>query len=216
MVEPALTTIATETSGLVSKVFGAVVEDWGIRANYSHRTGDNYRSGDGNRVSAGYESRELITSMGRDFGDQRSVEFSLLRLDQTDMNFPGYVFDIDDLKTDAYSLTYRDGNATFADQAETEFWYNRTAFNGNAQNPAKRAQFPLLDNLRYQGFTDVDSLSTGYRHGNQWGVKNDYHITIGNDLRFIKQELNEIANATTLGFRFRLPIAIRPSRIRLV
>ncbi len=179
-------------------------ENWGLRANYAHRTGDNYRTGAGNKVASGYESREFTLSFGHDLGDSRSIELSLLRLDQTDVQFPGYVFDIDYLVTDAYEITYVDENATLSDRNETEIWYNRTVFAGNAQNRSKRELFPLLDRISYVGTTDVDSLSTGYRRASSWGEENDYQLTLGHDLRYVKQELNEIASATTLG----LPIPV--------
>ncbi len=178
---------------------GVAGEHGGIRTNYSHRTGDDYRAGDGSTVAAGYESRELTIAAGHDFGDGRSIELSLLRLDQTDVEFPGYVFDIDFLVTDAYEVAYIDENPFVSDRMATEVWYNRTRFEGDAQNPAKRDQFPLLDRISYVGNTDVDSLSTGYRQGLTWKPSEDFRFTAGHDLRFIKQELNEIASGTSLG-----------------
>ncbi len=116
------------------------------------------------------------------------------------MQFPGYVFDIDYLVTDGYSFDYNDENCTLSDRFETEVWYNRTRFNGNAQSPSKRQQFPFLNRVNYVGTTDVDSMSTGYRQSWTWGEDNDnYRFTAGHDLRFVKQELNEIASGTTLG-----------------
>ncbi|WP_372717374.1 TonB-dependent receptor [Novipirellula sp.] len=178
---------------------GYAAEKWGARASYSHRYGDNYRAGNGSSVDAGYESRELTLALGHDLGDGRSVEFSILHLDQTDVSFPGYVFDIDVLVSDAYEVSYIDENPYLSDRAEFEIWYNRTWFEGDAQNDAKRAQFPLLDRVSYVGTTDVDSLSTGYRRGHTWNQNADYRLTLGHDLRFIKQELNEIASGTSLG-----------------
>ena len=186
-------------------------EDWGVRANYSHRTGDNYRTGDGNKVASGYESREFTLALGRDLSDGRSIELSLLRLDQSDVEFPGYVFDIDNLVTDAYEVTYVDENAPLADRSETEVWYNRTNFAGNSQNASKQELFPLLGRIRYVGATDVDSMSTGYRRGHSWGEEKDYQFTLGHDLRYIKQELNEVANAVTLGLP--IPLTNRNSPI---
>lgn len=190
---------------------GVAGEQGGIRANYSHRTGDDYRAGDGSTVSAGYESRELTIAAGRDFGDGRSLEFSMLRLDQTDVEFPGYVFDIDVLETDAYEVAYIDENPMVSDRMAMEIWYNRTSFVGNAQNRAKRDQFPLLDLINYTGFTDVDSMSTGYRQGLKWESSENSRLTLGHDLRFIKQELNEISSGVSLGLP--LPFTNRNSPI---
>ncbi len=173
-------------------------EDWGLRATYSHRTGDSYRAGNGDSIAAGYESREFSLAAGRDLGDGRSIEFSMLRLDQTDVEFPGYVFDIDYLVTDAYDLAYIDDHAELADRTETELWYNRTRFEGSALSDVKRRQFPLLDQINYVGSTDVDSTSTGYRQAFIYGEDTNYRFTLGHDLRFIKQELNEISNGTPI------------------
>ncbi|MCM2373698.1 TonB-dependent receptor [Aporhodopirellula aestuarii] len=185
-------------------------EDWGLRASYVYRTGDSYRTGSGNTIASGYESSEFTLAIGRDLGDGRSLEFSLLRLDQFDVEFPSYVFDIDRLVTNAYEVTYTDENATIGDRAETEIWYNRTEFTGNAQAPAKRQQFPLLDRVDYVGNTDVDSMSTGYRSSHSW-IGSGYDFTLGHDLRFIRQQLDETANATTLGIP--IPVTDRNSPI---
>lgn len=187
-------------------------DSWGARGSYAHRKGSDYESGDGNQIASSYESREFTLAYGEDLGDGRSIEFTLLRLDQTDVEFPGYVFDIDFLVTDGYTFEYVDANTTLGDRFETELWYNRTRFEGNAQSPAKRAQFPLLDRISYVGTTDVDSMSTGYRQGWTWGgAKDAYRFTAGHDLRFIKQELNEISSGTSLGFP--LPFSDRNSPI---
>ncbi|MCG8652701.1 MAG: TonB-dependent receptor, partial [Pirellulales bacterium] len=134
------------------------------------------------------------------FRNHTSLELSLLRLDQTDVEFPGYVFDIDFLVTDGYEIAYLDFDPDYGNRVETEIWYNRTRFEGNAQNPAKREQFPLLDRLNYVGVTDVDSMSTGYRRARTWGTdKENGLMTLGHDFRFVKQELNEVASGTFLG-----------------
>ncbi|WP_442508576.1 TonB-dependent receptor domain-containing protein [Novipirellula sp. SH528] len=174
-------------------------EDWGVRADYAYRTGSDYRTGSGNKIAGSYESREITLALGRDFGDGRSIELSLLRLDQSNVEFPGYVFDIDYLKTDAYEITYTDDHASFSDRAETDIWYNRTVFEGDSFADSKNLQFPQLEALQYKGVTDVDSLSTGYRHGNSWGTPENYVVTIGHDLRLIKQELNEISSGQQPG-----------------
>lgn len=186
--------------------------NWGISGNYTHRFGSDYRAGDGSNVASSYDSREFTVAMGRDFSGGRSAELSLLRLDQSDVEFPGYVFDIDSLVTDAYGISFTDVDPGFGDLVETEFWYNRTRFTGDAQSDAKREQFPFLDSISYTGVTDVDSMSTGYRRARTWGEDlENGRLTIGHDLRFIKQELNEIASGVTRGLP--LPFTDRNSPI---
>ena len=186
--------------GLQSLGFGA--ESWGVQANYAHRYGDDYRDGDGTTVGSGFESRELTTALGWESKDGSSVEVSLLRLDQTDVEFPGYVFDIDVLVTDGVGITYRDSDHWLADQAETEVWYNRTWFEGSSQTAEKALQFPLLQSIAFSAVTDVDSMSAGYRRGLAWGSDETGRLTIGHDLRFVKQELNEIASGSFGFFGF--------------
>ncbi|MCG8652692.1 MAG: hypothetical protein MI861_22830, partial [Pirellulales bacterium] len=47
-------------------------ETWGIRGNYTHRLGSDYRAGDGSPVAASYESREFTVALGRDFRNHTS------------------------------------------------------------------------------------------------------------------------------------------------
>ena len=178
-------------------------ETWGARGSYVHRTGNDYRAGDGQTIAGDFESREFFLGYGRDIGSSYTAEFSLLRLDQTDVDFPGYVFDLDVLVTDGYGIKLTNADPSIGELVETDVWYNRTRFNGNAQNPQKRAQFPSLDDISYVGFTDVDSLSTGYRRSRFWGTDRDaWRLAIGHDLRFIKQELNEISSSIGFPFNF--------------
>ncbi len=43
-------------------------------------------------------------------------------------------------------------------------------------------------------------MSTGYRQAYSWGTQRDaYRLSIGHDLRFVKQELSEVSNGVSLG-----------------
>ena len=183
---------------------------WGVRADYIHRTGSDYTSGDGNRFASSYKSREFSLSLGRDIHKDYTVELSLLRLDQTDVEFPGYAFDIDFLVTDGFGITLTNRDPIIGDQIETECWYNRTRFEGNSSSPSKLELFPTFPLIG--GVTDVDSLSTGYRRGRSWGDEFlDWSFTVGHDLRFVKQELNEIGSLLPPGAPF--PVTDRNSPI---
>ncbi len=116
-------------------------ENWGSRFNYSHRGGDDYLDGGQALVPAGYHSQEMTLALGRDW-ENDTIELNVLRLDQTDLIFPGYVFDIDDLVTDGYEVTHTHRGFGLFDAVATEVWYNRTRFNGDAQNLQKRPFFP--------------------------------------------------------------------------
>jgi iron complex outermembrane recepter protein len=185
-------------------------DDWGARFNYGYRTGDDYQAGNGQRIPSSYDSQEMTFALGKDWREQ-SIEFSLLRLDQNNVIFPGYVFDIDDLVTDGYQVTHQWRDTAMFDVIETQAWYNRTQFNGNAQNVDKRPFFPLLDIISYVGQTDVDALSTGHRQTFVLAESDEYRFTLGHDLRYIGQQLNEVSSGTTLGLP--LPFANRNSPI---
>jgi outer membrane receptor protein involved in Fe transport len=166
----------------------------GFRVSYGHRAGENYESGDGQSIPAEYESRECDVALGWDPTADSRVEFSYLRLDQTDVEFPGQAFDMDFLVADAYELRYFQRDQQAYDRLEVDLWYNRTKFAGNAQDPDKRAQFPFFDDNELTMFTDVDSASSGYRVEAAWGDFEVEELRLGADLRHIKQELNEISS----------------------
>ncbi|MDZ4851298.1 MAG: TonB-dependent receptor [Pirellulaceae bacterium] len=186
--------------------------NWGGRFSYVTRSGGDYKAGGGLSIPSSYQSNEMTLALGRDWTND-TVELNVLRLDQTNVVFPGYVFDLNYLVTDGYEVTHTHSNMGFWDALETEVWYNRTRFNGNAQNPRKRPFFPTLDLISYTGFTDVDSMSTGYRQKFVLGGgdREAYKFSMGHDLRFIKQELNEISSGTSLGLP--IPFSNRNSPI---
>ena len=168
-------------------------ENSGYRANYVHRTGNDYLSGNGTKFNSSYNSREFDLALGKTFEYGGYVEFNYLRLDQTGVEFPGMAFDIDDLVTDGFEFETGLTDEIYFDKLALEMWYNRTRFNG-FQGPNKQTQFPIFNDTSYQGRTDVDGSSFGYKAFVQWGDPADDALTIGTDLRLIRQELNEIAS----------------------
>jgi len=135
----------------------------------------------------------LELAYGLDLTEDQHVNVSYLRLDQTDVEFPGYAFDLNYLVTDAVDVDYTIEDQAAFDRFDAEFWYNRTHFNGNAQRTGKRRQFPLFNFFNLTAFTDVDSTSTGYRFASTWGDDETGTLTAGTDLRYLRQELNELS-----------------------
>lgn len=198
-------------------------EDWGYRFSYGHRTGNDYTTGAGTDIPASYNSRNLDASIGFDLADDSRIEFNYMRLDQTHMEFPGLVFDINFLVTDAFELTYVRENQPEYDLWQFETWYNRTRFAGDTFSPAKNRQIPTLAaNLYpYDGsgstlmidptiindlnpanpklgkgtaITDVDQLSSGFSSLMTWGRNGESQLTAGVDFRYVAQSLNDIEN----------------------
>lgn len=171
--------------------------DWGARVSYGHATGNDYEDGSGTLIPNSFKSRDVYATVGKDLSDTRTVEFSYIRLDQTDVEFPGLVFDIDFLVTDGFELEYQDRDSGFADQLDVELWYNRTRFEGDTLRPSKNRQIPSLrttlfspDGVSGYGETDVDGSSTGYRLEWSW-FDCCAQWTIGTDMIYLDQTLND-------------------------
>ncbi|MEO1616377.1 MAG: TonB-dependent receptor [Planctomycetota bacterium] len=174
-------------------------ENYGFHVSYGHQTANDYQTGQsGFSLPSSFKSRDLFVAMGWDLSPHESLEFNLLRLDQTDVEFPGLVYDINFLVTDGYEATYRNTRAWWSDQFQMEVWYNRTRFEGDTERPGKARQIPNLQTVLESpsgnnGFarTDVDALSAGYRMENFYELANGY-LTLGTDLILVNQELNDI------------------------
>jgi iron complex outermembrane recepter protein len=176
--------------------------DYGFHVSYGHRTGNDYTTGAGFELPTSYNSRDLFVALGKDISPYETVEVNLLRLDQTNTEFPGLVYDLDLLTTDGYELTYTHTAPAFADQFTAEFWYNRTRFEGNTLRPGKNRQIPTLrfdlfspSGLDGFAITDGDAMSAGYRLESTifastfWGPRD---FKIGTDIIYLNQELNDI------------------------
>jgi outer membrane receptor protein involved in Fe transport len=167
---------------------------WGFRVGYGHRTGNDYEDGSGTLIPGSFKSRDIDLALGAQVTPYTSFEGQALRLDQTDVELAGQAFDIDWLVTDGYEFEYDFQRPGWADRVTLDAWYNRTRFEGSAQRPSKRKQFPFYDILDFVGFTDVDSMSTGYRLIAHWEGADEERLDAGADLRFVKQNLNEITS----------------------
>lgn len=169
----------------------------GWRAGFGYANGNNYVSGDGTSIPSGYTSRDVDVAYGADLTDDSSVEVNFLNLGQNRVQYPGQVFNIDALQTNGVDVEYAANNQPLFDRLTIDLWYNRTQFNGNAQNPGTRKTFPFLDTIAYVGFTNVDSISTGYTVATTWGDDDGPQFTLGTDLRVIDQRVTEIGSGIT-------------------
>jgi len=174
-------------------------KDWGYRFGYSHRTGNDYTAGDGTKIPASYNSRTFDFTYGRDLTEGSSFEFTYIRLDQTDVEFPGMAFDMDYLVTDGFEGKYFATDHGWSDSLQVDLWHNNTRFRGDSLNPSKHLQFPLLALFDYQGVTNVDSESQGFKVASTWEKSDDREVTAGVDLRHVEQQLDEVASGR-IGF----------------
>ncbi len=193
--------------------------DWGYRIGYGHRIGNDYRTG-GNAGAANvqitgggatrlqsratmpssYNSRDLDVALGFDLTRDSRVEVTYLRQDQSGVEFPGLVFDINDLAMDGIEVKFIAENQPGVDLLTVEGWYNDTRFRGDTFGIGKNVQMPTLG-ISLQPFgaggtgkaiTDVDSLSTGARIAGTWGEEGFGQVTLGSDAIIVNQQLNDI------------------------
>ena len=186
----------------------AGASDWGVRFDYGHRTGSNYEAGRAFGTTGGFVSRELPSSYnsrymnfayGKDIDESSSVEFSYLRLDQTGIEFPGLIFDINFLVTDGFDFDYELTDLEISDSFKINSWYNRTRFAGdtlgigkNLQIPALRSHLAPYDGETGYAITDVDGMSTGYRAEWTWNDSDESTFSLGTDLIYLTAQLNDI------------------------
>ena len=178
--------------------------NYGFRIGYGERAGSDYETGQSSfEMPTSYHSRDWDAALGWNFGSGQRIDFHYLRLDQTDVEFPGQIYDLRYLVTDAYELEYVNECPGWSDLVAVEGWYNRTRFEGDNLGAGKRRQIPGLSNISvplgpfvgvgdFTGMTDVDATSTGYTAAATWGCLDCNYVTLGSDLRFLKQNLNEI------------------------
>lgn len=179
--------------------------NWGYRVGYGHRTGNDYDTGhaaDGSffqpeSLPTSYNSRIFDAAIGYDLAPDRHLEFVYLRLDQTNVEFPGLVFDINSLKTDGYEVKYTVEDQVHFDLMTAEAWYNRTEFDGDTSRPGKNIQIPAIRDdfeLAPDQFlvTNVDGMSAGYRVAFTWGQMGCPQWTLGTDYIRQSTQLNDI------------------------
>lgn len=171
---------------------------WGYRISYGHRTGNDYRVGDGRSLPSSYNSRDVNVALGFDPSHDQRIEFNYLRLDQTGVEYPGLVFDTRYLVTDGYEIKYHNQNPLLSDYHFAEVWFNRTRFEGDTFGQAKNQQLPSLKYFLYSdsgmdgtGVTDGDGSSLGYRNEFVYGERGFNHLALGTDMILLTQGIND-------------------------
>lgn len=180
-------------------------ENYGYRVGYGHRTGNDYTMGNGEDLPTSYNSRDLDLALGYDLADDRHLEFNFLRLDQTGVEFPGLIFDINALVTNGFEMTYVMENVGWSDAVTMHGWYNDTHFTGDTSRPSKSMQIPQIRedlDLGPNQFltTDVDGMSAGYRLAASWGDVDDRQLTLGTDFIRQSQQLNDYVPFRVVNF----------------
>lgn len=171
-------------------------EDYGFRVGYSNGTGTDYRSGDGSRIPSSYKSQNFDAAFGFDLDETSSLEVVYLRQEQTGVELPNNVFDVRFLESDGVELNYEKRDAANFDLFTIEGWYNQTRFDGNNLGSGKRAFMPLLDFAGWNGNVEAQNMSTGYSAAMTWGEEGCTNLTVGTDLRYLRQNIDEFDQTT--------------------
>ncbi|MFT5524518.1 MAG: iron complex outermembrane receptor protein [Pirellulaceae bacterium] len=169
--------------------------DYGFRASYGHKTGNDYQSGDNIDIPASYNVRDVDMMLSFDTSAFSTLDVQYLRQDLTDTEYAGLVFDADLRKTDAFFAKYSSQNWSGANRWTLEGWYNRSVLIGNNLGFGKQdfyqdsIVFQPLDS--FAGFTDADVTNAGGRVESVWGDNEVGQLRLGADFRFVEEELNE-------------------------
>ena len=171
--------------------------DWGYRLGYGHRGGSDYKTGAEFTLPTSYKSRVADFAFGKDLSETDHLDFQYFRLDQTDIELPGQVFDLNFLKTDSFELSYVREDGWIVDSLEVDGWFNQTSFFGDTEGKLNQIEF-LRDNM-IESITDVNAMSTGYSVATTIGEVDDANLTLGTDFYFIKQNLDEFSRSDIPG-----------------
>jgi outer membrane receptor protein involved in Fe transport len=191
-------------------------KDWGFRLGFDLAAGNDYRTGADVLMPSSYNSQNIDGAFSYYFSKDSHIDIYVMHLDQENVELPGQVFDVSRLISDSYVVRYVLENQPFFDRAVTTGWWNETRLTGDNTNGGKRVQIPQLNltylpapgnglplnpdgtvnGLGFVGFTEGDTESTGFRQLVTWGKDKCPQLTLGVDLRFISQKINEFDTAT--------------------
>ncbi|MCA9266099.1 MAG: TonB-dependent receptor, partial [Planctomycetales bacterium] len=171
----------------------------GYYLSYGHSLGNDYVDGSGVGLPSSFHSRDVFATMGWDLSLYQNLEFTYLRLDQTGLEFPGLVFDINVLVTNGFEVVYEDQDPLLGDYFQVEGWHNRTKFSGDTLGQGINRQLPGIKTILYSpdglsgaAITNADSSSSGYRMDTTWYDDLGHSVTLGSDLTHLQQQLNDI------------------------
>lgn len=191
-----LSTLTFKTNGEQwrgRQAFWGGSDDWGYRIGYDLMAGQDYRAGNGIDMPSSYNAQNIDFAFGYDFSTDNHLEIKIIRQDLHDVELPGQIFDISRGITDLYTARHVLENQEYFDRLSSEVWYSYTRFNGNNFSPGKRQQIPLLNDpaIGFEGITDGDVILPGFREMITWGTQGNAQLTLGVDMRYVRQKLNE-------------------------
>lgn len=173
--------------------------NYGYRISYGNRGGSDYEDGDGNRYLSSYQTQDIDIAFGYDVTPYRHLELSYLWHEQHDVEVPTQLLDIDHLTTHGFEAQYVVEDGELFDGWTFETWYNETRLSGNANSAAKRIANPFLGQNIVSITSNAENMSTGFSlYGDLESP--DGVTTLGVDLRYLTQEVNQFSNVVGLSF----------------
>jgi iron complex outermembrane recepter protein len=197
-------------------------QDWGYIFSYGIRAGADYHPGGDaplSRIPAQYELQNFLGQFGVDMPEDARLEFRAIRMDGNDIEYAAQIFDIDNLVTDAYQVTYVKPDPSYGGDLRISSWYNRSRFNGSfpplgTPSDKRLPTFSVVDRIEsaltpvtgdevsLQGNTNGDLTSTGARLWRTLGDPGDDQLRFGTDFTWIEQHILENYDATLNGQPF--------------
>jgi len=154
--------------------------DYGFRGGYVHRTGQDYLDGNGEKIAAGHNVRDVDFSVGYDLDSSSSIEAFYIRNDLTRLDLPAQVTDIRFLQSDTFLVRFQREDLGRFDLLTVDAWFNEGLFESFDSSQTKDPA-GLFANIRTWGHNQ----SAGIRVAGTRGDSEDGQVTIGTD--FIRE-----------------------------
>jgi outer membrane receptor protein involved in Fe transport len=193
--------------------------DWGFRGSYGERSGSDYSAGGGLKIPSSYHNQDSWGQLSFDINQYRRIDFAYQRLDQSNVEIPCEVFNIDYLGAYGFETRVVDTNPMAPwTQAKIEGWYNHTFFHGPTSGT--NSAFPVIDRVNWAlteyysapttltGWTEGNVSSGGARMAATFGDPDDTHVNVGADFRYVDQVIGEyfdIWGGTSTHFSTSMP-----------
>ncbi|MCS7469084.1 TonB-dependent receptor [Stieleria sp. ICT_E10.1] len=172
-------------------------QDYGFRIGYGKRSGSDYHDGNGDEYLSSYQSQDVDIAFGCDLTPYRHLEISYIWLELNDVEVPTQLLDIGHLRTHGIDANYVVEDSGIFDVLTFNTWYNETSLNGNANSEAKREAIPFLGTNIGPIRSNARNMSTGYSLSGDW-ISEDSVTTVGSDLRYLTQEVNQFSELPLL------------------
>lgn len=182
----------------------------GYYASVGYRKGSDYDAGNGLAIPSSYDAFNLFSAFGFDIDDVTRLETKVSILDQSDTEYAGQFFDVNELTHEGItqSLIHQDDQSGFGYRVDG--WYSQTDFAGDAnQSGKRRPDFPVVSRVesalsrvadvppppvgsaRFLADVNGDLVLAGFRAGVSQSFGEGSSISAGTDMRYIQQRIQE-------------------------